>query len=91
MGGGQALPVRSAQRAGPAGAAHGAPRGLTAPSYPHPLRAQALFRKIAAALPGMDGGGGGGGRGEDMVSVQLAPATVQLSGPPKAAASSCAC
>lgn len=40
---------------------------------------KALFRKIAAALPGMDGGGGGSGRAEDMVNVQLTPATVQLS------------
>ena len=49
-----------------------------------------MFRKIAAALPGMDGGGGGGGRGEEgLVNVQLS--TVQLSAPPKAGASSCAC
>ncbi|GBF92815.1 hypothetical protein Rsub_05434 [Raphidocelis subcapitata] len=55
---------------------------------------KALFRKIAAALPGMDaagGGGGGGGRGEELVNVQLAPATVQLGARPAAQASSCSC
>ncbi|KAI8475046.1 MAG: small rab-related GTPase [Monoraphidium minutum] len=52
---------------------------------------KALFRKIAAALPGMDSAGGGGGRGEDLVNVQLAPATVQLTGGPSAAAGGCAC
>ena len=54
---------------------------------------KALFRKIAAALPGMDAGGAGGGaggRGEELVNVQLAPATVQL-GQPAQQASSCSC
>ena len=57
---------------------------------------KALFRKIAAALPGMEGAGGGaaaggaGGGGGDALSVQLAPATVQL-GAPQGAASTCSC
>ncbi|KAI8471414.1 MAG: RabH/Rab6 [Monoraphidium minutum] len=53
---------------------------------------KALFRKIAAALPGMDSaGGGGGGRGDDLVSVQLAPATVQLDAQPQPRAAACSC
>ncbi|KIZ01183.1 Rab6/RabH-family small GTPase [Monoraphidium neglectum] len=52
---------------------------------------KALFRKIAAALPGMDSGAGGGGRGEDLVNVQLAPATVQLASQPQQRNSLCSC
>ena len=65
----------------------GTSRAITRPKPP-----QALFRKIAAALPGMEAGAGGGGRGEDLVNVQLAPATVQLTaGPSQQQASSCSC
>jgi hypothetical protein len=37
----------------------------------------------------MDGGAGGGGRGEDMVNVQLTPATVQLSTTPQQRGTCC--
>ena len=51
---------------------------------------KALFRKIAAALPGMESVTAA--KQEELVNVQLTPATVQLSGgPPAAQPSSCAC
>lgn len=50
---------------------------------------KALFRKIAAALPGVEAGSSA--REEDM-TVQLQPSTVNLQQPAAApAASSCAC
>jgi hypothetical protein len=52
---------------------------------------QALFRKIAAALPGMENAAAAKQQ-EEMVNVQLSPATVSLGGPASApAASSCSC
>jgi hypothetical protein len=51
---------------------------------------QALFRKIAAALPGMENAVAN--KQEELVNVQLTPATVSLSAPSTAAASSsCSC
>jgi hypothetical protein len=53
-------------------------------------RVQALFRKIAAALPGMENAVAN--KQEELVNVQLTPATVSLSAPSTAAASSsCSC
>ncbi len=55
-----------------------------------PFAAQALFRKIAAALPGMESVSAS--KQEDMVNVQLTPSTVTLSAnPPQQQASTCAC
>lgn len=51
---------------------------------------KALFRKIAASLPGMDGASSGG-KADELVNVQLTPATVQLAAPAPAAASTCSC
>jgi hypothetical protein len=51
---------------------------------------QALFRKIAAALPGMDSSGNTGAAAADGVNVQLTPATVQLT-KPAPPPSACAC
>jgi hypothetical protein len=50
---------------------------------------QALFRKIAAALPGMENAVAN--KQEELVNVQLTPATVSLSAPTPAAASTCSC
>ena len=52
---------------------------------------KALFRKIAASLPGMEAGAGG--KADDLVNVQLTPSTVALGGAGGAApaASGCAC
>lgn len=52
---------------------------------------KALFRKIAAALPGMETVTAA--KEEDMVNVQLTPSTVNLSAPQQqpASSSSCAC
>ena len=50
-------------------------------------RAQALFRKIAAALPGMETLGAGGAGREDLIDVTLAPSAG--SQPPAAASCSC--
>jgi len=51
---------------------------------------QALFRKIAAALPGMESAAVS--KQEELVNVQLTPATVSLSAaPPAQAASTCSC
>ena len=47
---------------------------------------KALFRKIATALPGMEGAGKGGGGKEDLIDITLQPSAAA---PP--AASSCAC
>jgi Ras-related protein Rab-6A len=51
---------------------------------------QALFRKIAAALPGMEalggGGAGGGGARDDLIDVTLAPPAGAVP-----AASACSC
>jgi Ras-related protein Rab-6A len=63
---------------------------------------KALFRKIAASLPGLEGaatGAGGPGNGKaaggasDLVGVQLTPTTVNLTAtaPPAAGASTCSC
>jgi Ras-related protein Rab-6A len=65
---------------------------------------KALFRKIAASLPGMEGAAGGAGgagasggangkAGGDLVGVQLTPTTVNLAAaaPAPAGASTCAC
>jgi Ras-related protein Rab-6A len=52
---------------------------------------QALFRKIAAALPGMETLGGGGGAGRaDLVDVTLQPSAPGSAGGVPAAAS-CSC
>jgi hypothetical protein len=53
------------------------------------LLLQALFRKIAAALPGMESAAAS--KQEELVNVQLTPATVSLSAPPAQQASSCSC
>ncbi|KAF6255689.1 ras-related protein RABH1B [Scenedesmus sp. NREL 46B-D3] len=50
---------------------------------------KALFRKIAAALPGMESAAAA--KQEELVNVQLTPATVSLSAPPAQQASSCSC
>eukprot|EP00877_Chromochloris_zofingiensis_P004891 jgi/Chrzof1/14402/Cz09g01070.t1 len=51
---------------------------------------KALFRKIAAALPGMESVSQN--KPEDMVNVQLTPSTVTLSAnPPQQQASTCSC
>lgn len=47
---------------------------------------KALFRKVAAALPGLESLGAGGAGGGELVDVSLAAAT-----PTTAAASSCSC
>lgn len=64
---------------------------------------KALFRKIAASLPGLEGAAGaavgngkagaGGAGGSDLVGVQLTPTTVNLtaSAPAPAGASTCSC
>jgi len=52
-----------------------------------PRRAQALFRKIAAALPGMESLSAA--KQEDLVDVNLAPAAAKAGG--ASGASSCAC
>lgn len=49
---------------------------------------QALFRKIAAALPGMETMNGG--RQEDLVDINLAPSAASKPGA-ASAASGCAC
>ena len=50
---------------------------------------QALFRKIAAALPGMETLGAGGAGREDLIDVTLNPATNAAGGVPSAASCSC--
>lgn len=50
---------------------------------------KALFRKIAAALPGMEALSGG--KQEDLVDINLAPSTAAKPGGGVGAASSCAC
>ncbi|WIA11197.1 hypothetical protein OEZ85_011324 [Tetradesmus obliquus] len=50
---------------------------------------KALFRKIAAALPGMESAAAA--PQEALVNVQLTPATVSLSAPAAQQASSCSC
>ncbi|WIA31277.1 hypothetical protein OEZ86_002179 [Tetradesmus obliquus] len=50
---------------------------------------KALFRKIAAALPGMESAAAA--KQEELVNVQLTPATVSLSAPAAQQASSCSC
>lgn len=50
---------------------------------------KALFRKIAAALPGMENAVAN--KQEELVNVQLTPTTVSLSAPTPAAASTCSC
>lgn len=56
---------------------------------PLALLLQALFRKIAAALPGMESAAAA--KQEELVNVQLTPATVSLSAPAAQQASSCSC
>lgn len=53
-----------------------------------PLATQALFRKIAAALPGMESLGGS--KQEDLVDINLAPSSAAKAGG-AGAASGCAC
>ena len=50
---------------------------------------KALFRKIAAALPGMETLGAGGAGREDLIDVTLNPATNGAGGVPAAASCSC--
>ena len=50
---------------------------------------QALFRKIAAALPGMESLSAS--KQEDLVDINLAPANQNKGGANQAAASQCAC
>lgn len=50
---------------------------------------QALFRKIAAALPGMETLGAGGAGREDLIDVTLNPTTNGVGGVPAAASCSC--
>lgn len=50
---------------------------------------QALFRKIAAALPGMEALSAN--KQEDLVDINLAPASQSKPGAPGAAGSQCQC
>ena len=86
----------AAQRSAGVGSWHtGASRRRTALQPPNTARppslpgAQALFRKIAAALPGMEALGSS--KPEDLVDINLAPAAAAKPGGAGGAASSCAC